>query len=1295
MPDENGNIRAPGRWRARLKKIGLGSLVVLALLAVFHRPIIFRGTKLLVIRLAKEQKLDLSYDIDGTIFTTLQIRNLRATPLEPGPVERLDIAAIDLRYSLVDLMREGLTGLLKELELRDAFIVIDPARSVPRAPSPKKKKAKFPAVFPQRLELGNINLTIRSPTGNTEFVGFDVSLHPADPGVIKLKTLDIPGVRRWSDLSATATFRERNLVLKQVVIGPEVAIADLKFDISMLENDELGFAVQGSFFDSPTRLSARMTDLNESNHLEVNADISDLLFENVLRYLNLPWPAAGQLKQFKISFAGVPEAPSGWKGKIEAQVDNLAWQDRPLGQLVTTVEFADGRVQATATNQLGTGNTISLRFDAALPDKLDGFIKTTGQGLVEVQASDVSAMADILGRPAQGDVSARIDFEIGNQQLSADATIDSRSLRSVETEVVDASVVIHLEKGLDALGQSPPFAKLATRTRGKIGNVRWKAYTAEALTAAMTTSEAEITLESLTLAKGANSVSFQGHYTLPDDLPGWDTKAMEGTIAVDAPQLEAFVASDTNNKLKGAVQIEGRARTIGGNYQGSFVVTGREIGINGLDIRSVDVGLKIENGAARLTQFEAVMDEKNRIDASGEIMLASPHYYSGIVKARLDNLSALDPVLRQMGRQEALGGDLALDWQGGGQLKNAQHSGAGTLDLKGARFGQRRNLAAHIEGTYTPTFIDLPVLRIAANNYEAAATVAWRRQVLGIRNFTLRQQKLTLAEGSAELPLDLNEWKNAGRLIPTDQPVKVMLRTKDLDLKNVAEQFGLKRPLISGVVDAGINAAGSIKNLTADATIRAREVRSPSFSKLAAAEIALDLALKADQLKVQGAVRQAQIQPLEINGRVPFDVDAMMRSRTFNDKAPIDLRIRLPRSSLSFIPLAPPVRSLKGTAAIDVKIGGTIGTPDFAGTAEADLDYLRFKNTSVPPINQTAIRINFTRNQATINRMAGRSAGGSFSAGGQVRFVKLSEPVFDLRLEARRVLIVQNDNLTVRASGNLALAGPLASANLSGTVFVTQSRFFKDVEILPIGLPGRPAPKPAPSAPVAVVSFPNPPLRDWKFNVAIKTADPFLIQGNLANGRAVSDLKFGGTGVRPWLEGAVRIEHLMTSLPFSRLEVTSGFIYFSPEAPFVPRLDIRASSEIRDYKVKVYIYGTRDNPQAVFTSQPPLPQSDIVALLATGTTTKELSKDPNVLAGRAALLVFQKLYRKVFKKGEPSLPEKSFFGRAQFDVGVIDPKTGRESISVKVPLSDEWVLTSGVDVGGDFRGQIKYVLRFR
>ena len=140
---------------------------------------------------------------------------------------------------------------------------------------------------------------------------------------------------------------------------------------------------------------------------------------------------------------------------------------------------------------------------------------------------------------------------------------------------------------------------------------------------------------------------------------------------------------------------------------------------------------------------------------------------------------------------------------------------------------------------------------------------------------------------------------------------------------------------------------------------------------------------------------------------------------------------------------------------------------------------------------------------------------------------------------------------------------------------------------------------------------------------------------------------------------------------------------------------MRGTSTIRDYNVTVYITGPATAPEAIFSSDPPLPQAEIVSLIATGATTQELSRDPNALAGRAAILLFQKIYRSVFSRNKPAPANDSFLSRVRLDIGTIDPKTGRQAASIGIPLTNQLVLVGGLDVGGNFRGQVKYLVRFK
>ena len=74
----------------------------------------------------------------------------------------------------------------------------------------------------------------------------------------------------------------------------------------------------------------------------------------------------------------------------------------------------------------------------------------------------------------------------------------------------------------------------------------------------------------------------------------------------------------------------------------------------------------------------------------------------------------------------------------------------------------------------------------------------WKDNRLSLSNLSVRQKKLTLIEGSAEIPLHLAEANNPDRLVPDSEPLKLALRTKDLDLRTLFIQLGEKKPPVTG-----------------------------------------------------------------------------------------------------------------------------------------------------------------------------------------------------------------------------------------------------------------------------------------------------------------------------------------------------------------------------------------------------------------------------------------------------------------------------------------------------------------
>ena len=357
--------------------------------------------------------------------------------------------------------------------------------------------------------------------------------------------------------------------------------------------------------------------------------------------------------------------------------------------------------------------------------------------------------------------------------------------------------------------------------------------------------------------------------------------------------------------------------------------------------------------------------------ASGTVRLTDPFDYSGSLDVQFADLSIFQPLLEQEALAPALGGALIIGWKGTGDLRAPQHTGDATIDLTRGRFGDLQDLAAHAKGSYSPQFVNVPDLTLSARGLgEALLSLFWKDNQLSIFNVSVRQGKLTLVQGSAELPLHLAEVQHPDRLIPNDEPLKLALQTRELDLRQLFTQLGQKKPPVTGIVNLDVNAAGTLDELNAKATLRATRIQSPDASQLDPAAVALDLDFQNDRLSLNGSVQQRLIQPLRISGNLPFDIVAFRNNQKIDPQTPLELQVIMPRSSLAFVStLVPAIRQSRGTAAIDLSVRGTIAQPTLSGEITAELSALRFTDPSLPPVADSALLVNFTRDRIDIGRV--------------------------------------------------------------------------------------------------------------------------------------------------------------------------------------------------------------------------------------------------------------------------------------------------------------------------------------
>src|SRR5205814_1266460 len=82
--DQEANSQPKGKRRRRIW-ISIG--IILALLVIFHRPILLGAIHWFAVHRAAKEHLKLSFRAEGNVFTALTIRNLHVVPTGPAAIE--------------------------------------------------------------------------------------------------------------------------------------------------------------------------------------------------------------------------------------------------------------------------------------------------------------------------------------------------------------------------------------------------------------------------------------------------------------------------------------------------------------------------------------------------------------------------------------------------------------------------------------------------------------------------------------------------------------------------------------------------------------------------------------------------------------------------------------------------------------------------------------------------------------------------------------------------------------------------------------------------------------------------------------------------------------------------------------------------------------------------------------------------------------------------------------------------------------------------------------------------------
>ena len=135
----------------------------------------------------------------------------------------------------------------------------------------------------------------------------------------------------------------------------------------------------------------------------------------------------------------------------------------------------------------------------------------------------------------------------------------------------------------------------------------------------------------------------------------------------------------------------------------------------------------------------------------------------------------------------------------------------------------------------------------------------------------------------------------------------------------------------------------------------------------------------------------------------------------------------------------------------------------------------------------------------------------------------------------------------------------------------------------------------------------SPLLERVRFNINVDTATPILVDNNLAKAEIGVDVRVLGTVYETGLSGRLTVlEGGEITLNERRYEVERGVITFLDERRIYPSFDLLLNTSARNYDITLAVTGTPGETETTLTSDPTLPEPDIMAMLVTGRTLDEM-----------------------------------------------------------------------------------------
>ncbi|MGA2276657.1 MAG: translocation/assembly module TamB domain-containing protein, partial [Terracidiphilus sp.] len=238
--------------------------------------------------------------------------------------------------------------------------------------------------------------------------------------------------------------------------------------------------------------------------------------------------------------------------------------------------------------------------------------------------------------------------------------------------------------------------------------------------------------------------------------------------------------------------------------------------------------------------------------------------------------------------------------------------------------------------------------------------------------------------------------------------------------------------------------------------------------------------------------------------------------------------------------------------------------------------------------------LEFNQNRLEVKSLTAMSGGGLLSVTGYLAY---QHGIFaNLTATGTGIRIRYPQGVSSLADAKLHLQGLQNNLILSGDVMITRFAVSSDLDIAALA---------AQANAISGIAPPDAPSNHIRLDIHIASSPQLNFQNAYAKLAGNVDLRLRGTVASPSLLGRVSITEGSAIIAGTRYELQRGDIYFTNPVRIQPSIDLNATARVEDYDITLGLHGTPERLAVTYRSDPPLPEADVVALLALGRTESQ------------------------------------------------------------------------------------------